>query len=162
MSKSVEASNSTLLTVGVLWDYNKSPAIYKCPADRKNYNGVLTTRSMSMSAHMNVIYGGFADYVTGTYRVYRKLSTIDNPSERWVFMDENPDSINDGMLWIYCDSPSWVDFPATYHNLSGSLSFADGHSGLHKYRDDRTRTRTPPASDNQDYFWLRDHTSSLK
>jgi prepilin-type N-terminal cleavage/methylation domain-containing protein len=162
MSKPAEAVNLNLITVGVLWNYNKSYPIYKCPADRKNVNGVPTVRSMSMSANMNVIYGGTPDYVTSTYRVYRKLTTIDSPSERWVFMDENPDSINDGMLWIFCDSPSWVDWPATYHNLNGSLSFADGHSELHKWRDGRTQTRTGSATDNQDYFWLRNHTSSLK
>jgi prepilin-type N-terminal cleavage/methylation domain-containing protein/prepilin-type processing-associated H-X9-DG protein len=163
MSKPAEAVDKTLLEIGQLWPYNKSYGIYKCPADRKDHNGVLTARSMSMNAHMNVASDVSGEYVTaGAYRIYRKLSMIDNPSHRWVFVDEDPVSINDGMFWVYCDAPFWVDWPATYHNNGGSLSFADGHSEPHKWRALGTATRSGSAVNNPDYLWLKERTSGLK
>jgi prepilin-type N-terminal cleavage/methylation domain-containing protein len=165
MSKPAEAVDKTVLELGQLWPYNNSYGIYKCPADRKAYTNAPTTRSMSMNAHMNVASDLNGEYVTaGAYRVYRKLSTIDNPSHRWVFIDEDPVSINDGLFWVWCDGPFWVDRPATYHNYGGSLSFADGHSEIHKWRDPKTAStpRNGSAVSNPDYFWLKERTSGLK
>jgi prepilin-type processing-associated H-X9-DG protein len=54
------------------------------------------------------------------------------------------------------------DFPASYHAGGGGLSFADGHSEIHKWEDART---TPPikpegmqygvaSPNNDDMAWL--------
>jgi prepilin-type processing-associated H-X9-DG protein len=61
------------------------------------------------------------------------------------------------------------DFPASYHNKAGGLSFADGHAEIHRWRDPRT---TPPVrhvvvqtvnqANNQDVVWLWQHTTSLQ
>lgn len=164
MSKPTEAINKTLLTYGLLWPYNQSYALYKCPADKAFTNGALTVRSMSMNAFMNVNDATVPDYVTPNhlYRIYRKYSTIDKPAERWVFNDESPVSLNDGMEWVYCDAAGWIDGPATYHNFAGSLSFADGHSEIHKWRDRTTVTLAPPVSPYVDWTWIRDRTSGLR
>jgi len=165
MSKPAEAVDPTLLEVGQLWPYEKCYGIYKCPADRKAYTNALTVRSMSMNAFMNVASDLNGEYITtGDYRVYRKLSTIDNPAMRWVFVDEDPVSINDGLFWVWCDGSYWVDRPATYHNYGGSLSFADGHSEIHRWRDPTTGTapRNSKTVNNPDYFWLKERTSGLK
>jgi hypothetical protein len=163
MSKPAEAVDKTLLARGLLWPYSTSYPVYKCPADQKLLNSVLTVRSMSLSAFMNVNDSDVPDYVTPgqLYRIYRKQGAIDNPCDRFVFMDENPISINDGMIWIYIDSPGWVDWPATYHNLSGSISFADGHSIIHKWRDAKT-AKLDPSSPNVDWSWLQEHTSGRR
>ena len=76
-------------------------------------------------------------------------------------MDEDPVSINDGMMWVFCDSYGWVDWPATYHNFSGSLAYADGHAEIHKWRDPKTAKRDP-ASPNLDWPWLRERTSGRR
>ena len=62
------------------------------------------------------------------------------PSRTWGFLDERENSINDGEFVVgmygYPDQPAhWniVDFPASYHGQAG-LSFADGHSGIRKWR----------------------------
>ena len=163
MSKPAEAVDKTLLVRGLLWPYNTSYPVYKCPADQKLLNGVLTVRSMSLNAFMNVNDSSYTDYVTSghLYRIYRKLGAIDNPCDRFVLTDEHPASINDGMIWIYLDAPGWVDWPATYHNLSGSISFADGHSTIHKWRDPKT-ARLDPTPPNSDWPWLQAHTSGLR
>jgi hypothetical protein len=53
---------------------------------------------------------------------------------------------------------------ATYHNYGGSLSFADGHSEIHKWRDPTTATapRNSSTVNNPDYFWLKERTSGLR
>jgi prepilin-type N-terminal cleavage/methylation domain-containing protein/prepilin-type processing-associated H-X9-DG protein len=137
------AGNPTFLQNGLLFPYAKNLGIYKCPADRKQVLGTNTVRSMSMSAWMNPLkswnsiipYGG-----ASVLRDFRKQSDITGPvpSECWVFIDENPNSINDG--WFVCDpnQPNkWVDIPASYHGNAGGLSFADGHAEIKKWHDSK-------------------------
>jgi len=136
----VSDPNPQWLKNGLLFNYTKSPAIYKCPADRRTINypltsGLPTTRSMSMNGWMNPIDPEFLS--VATYRVFKKQSDIIKPSEIWVAIDENPGTINDG--WFVNDpgsySTSWIDRPACYHNNAGGISFADGHSQIHKWSD---------------------------
>jgi len=164
MSKPAEAVDKTLLQRGLLWPYNTSFPIYKCPADQKQLNGVITARTMSMNAFMNVIDNVKPDYVTPghLYTIYRKLGGIEKPADRFVFCDESQVSINDGMIWIFIDYPGWVDGPGTYHNFACGFSFADGHSEIHKWRDWRTATLSGADDKDVDWLWLRDHTSGLR
>ena len=57
---------------------------------------------------------------------------------------------------------AFVDVPATYHGNAGSLSFADGHSEIHKWRDPRTATALIFASSpkNMDLDWLQSKSSA--
>ena len=63
----------------------------------------------------------------------------------------------------------WVDLPASYHNHSGTLAFADGHGQIRKWLDPRT---FPPfqtgakisqqyCPNNPDVSWLQSHTTGL-
>jgi len=132
-----------LVQAGSIFPYSKGLKIYKCPADRKlgipASAGVLTTRSMSMNAFMNPIALG--NWGGGISRVYRKQSDISSPApvNCWLFIDEAPGTVNDG--FFVCDrlgNPTkWVDLPAAYHNGSGGISYADGHSEIKKWRDGR-------------------------
>ena len=90
-----------------------------------------------------------------------------------VFLDERCDSINDGE---WCSSmngwpnqPSaWylIDFPGSYHGGAGGVSFADGHTEIHKWRDPRT---TPPighltalnvpSPNNLDSYWIMERST---
>jgi prepilin-type processing-associated H-X9-DG protein len=60
-----------------------------------------------------------------------------NPSMKWVFIDELPDRLNDGS-WYMNNKLEWTDYPASYHGGAGGLSFADGHSEIHKWLEDVT------------------------
>jgi len=166
------ATNSLLIQAGLLFPYINSLAVYKCPADRKLMGGVPTVRSMSMNCWMNPIhdwnaikgYGG-----ASTLRVFKKQADIllPAPAKCWVFIDENPVSINDG--WFVCDpntTASWPDVPASYHNGAGGLSFADGHSEIKKWRDKNVLSlAVPPAAkdpSSSDLPWLQERTTSLQ
>ena len=37
-----------------------------------------------------------------------------SPTMAWVFIDEHPDSINDG-CFMNTDTPAYLDFPGSYH-----------------------------------------------
>ena len=83
----------------------------------------------------------------------------------WVFIDENPNSVNDG--W-FADDPNqttkWVDIPASYHNNAGGLSFADGHAEIKRWRDSKminartTDVAKDPGSD--DLSWFNDRSTA--
>ena len=132
--------------------------------------GAPTVRSMSMNCWMNPIrdwnsikgYGG-----ANAQRVFRKQSdiTTPGPSECWVTIDENPDSINDG--WFVCDPnlSNWPDVPATYHNGAGGISFADGHAEIKKWKDKNIlglKVALPAPKDpaSSDLIWLQERSTS--
>src|SRR5437667_363393 len=80
------------------------------------------------------------DRTARRYRVhvYRKMSDIrfPPPVKLWVFVDEHPDSINDGWLvnCVNCFS-GWTDLPGSYHAGACGFGFADGHGEIRKWQD---------------------------
>ena len=166
------ATQPLLVKGGLLYSYINNLEVYKCPADRKNFNGIPTVRSMSMNCWMNPIndWNTIKGYTgVNALRIFKKQSDITrpSPSECWVTIDENPDSINDG--WFVCDPKlaNWPDVPATYHNAAGGISFADGHAEIKKWRDKNIlagKVTLPAPKDpaSSDLTWLQDRTTSLK
>ncbi len=85
----------------------------------------------SMSANRLL---GCAD-PTVANRILRQTG-VRRPTMMWVFIDENPNTINDGSFLVTgYGNNTWVDFPATYHNKAGGLSFLDGHAEIRKWTD---------------------------
>ena len=74
------------------------------------------------------------------YTQFFKITSIPRPSDIFVFLDEHPDSIDDGyFLNVDSDSqPTWTDLPASYHDGAASFSFADGHAEMHRWHDAQT------------------------
>ena len=165
-------------------NYLTGIGVYKCPADRSavNVGGKLVERIRSLS--MGQQWAGPGDWldpagfgVNGSskkYRVYFKKSTIDNPAMRFVFLDEHPDSLNAGgfanMMVPIPASARIIDFPASFHNGAGGISFSDGHAEIRKWRDARTRPvphynsnlqLNVDSANNQDMIWLSDRTSAF-
>ena len=179
MDNDQDATNITLIRSGYLFQYNPDVGIYKCPADRstqKSGKKLPRVRSVSMStaiSHPN------APLPSPPYRVYYKTSDLIDPPPAmlWVFMMEHPNSIHGGVLTVRCQergaNARMYDYPASYHNGADGLSFADGHSEIHKYLDPRTKPRPQwdrgtavlqfniPSPNNPDLAWLQERTSSL-
>lgn len=154
--------------------YTKTAAAYKCPADRimvKN-GGVLRprVRSISMSGWM----GPNAPAWNDGYFVFAKTAQIVKPapSEALVYLDEREDSIDDGYYAVNMDKSAWqlVNFPGSFHNGAGGLTFADGHAEIHKWVDPRTippfkkgqKREFTSMKDNRDLVWLQNHATSSK
>jgi len=122
-------TNNGLLTHGLIYPYVKSLPIYKCPQDTSVRN-----RTYSMNAWMDGITAWNSDCYNFTKMP--QLSAMMPTTSAFVFIDENPDSINDG-YWVQDPTKptTWVDSPAHYHNKGGALSFADGHGERRTWHD---------------------------
>jgi prepilin-type N-terminal cleavage/methylation domain-containing protein len=140
--------NSDMITQGLMWPYTKSLSVYKCPADNylctEGSQRLPRLRSNSMNAYIQGGgYGGSTRSVWyPNFCCYNKVSDIvrPTPSDLFVFVDEHPDSINDGWLIIEPDTPNtWGnDLPASYHNRACGFTFADGHSDIHRWMEATT------------------------
>jgi prepilin-type processing-associated H-X9-DG protein len=104
----------------------------------------------------------------GKVKEFRKQADINNPSPSmaFVFIDENPWGINDG--FFVCDPAVvvWIDYPASYHNGAGGLSFADGHAEIKKWKDPKVlginaKPSWGPPIIVGDLDWLKQRSSSL-
>jgi prepilin-type processing-associated H-X9-DG protein len=173
-----------------LWPYcGNSLGIWKCPADRSyvTVNGQRMPRIRTMA--MNAYLGGLSGTAIATgnmaaYTLYRKYSELSQPGldRIFAFIDEREDAINYGhylqdMTGALPCIPMlyrWLDLPASYHGNAGGLSFADGHSEIHRWRDGRT-SRPPneggeafdgsipiASPNNADIAWMQDHTTHPK
>ena len=78
-----------------------------------------------------------------TYFTYGKLGdfTAPGPSGTWVFIDEDPYSINDGGLAIAAETLPWIDWPAFFGNSGAAMAYADGHAEIRKWLSDETRVK---------------------
>ena len=160
----------------------KAKNVYKCPADHflstVQRTAHFTDRARSIS--MNACMGYEPGKSFGNYRGYLKMSdiTVPAPAMAWVFVDEQPDSINDGCFYSNLDpnATQWADIPANYHNGACGYSFADGHSEIKawkgpnmrakavEYKDYSTLTpvRLNDAADKADHQWHQQRSSALK
>jgi prepilin-type processing-associated H-X9-DG protein len=84
------------------------------------------------------------------WRVYRSKSDFitPGPANTFVFIDERPDSLNDGYFAVdmkgFPDEPGFwtmVDFPGHFHLNGANFSFADGHVDLVRWIDPRSVPR---------------------
>ena len=89
------------------------------------------------------------------------------PSDCWIFTDEHPDSIDDGVLYTpNYPYPALLEVPGCQHGGSCGLTFGDGHSEIHKWRGQFankpvTYTRLINVSvlrSDPDLNWLAQHT----
>src|SRR5207247_6548351 len=70
-----------------------------------------------------------------------------SPTEAFVFLDEHPDSIDDGYFLVFLDRRQlWGNMPANYHNGACGFSFADGHAEIRKWKDPDTLAKKIPAN----------------
>jgi prepilin-type N-terminal cleavage/methylation domain-containing protein len=167
--------------------------IYKCPADPRTATvggkRLPTTRSISANQAVGTVCSSFPSGHSGvpnvathgpwldgahghtrgrTYRTFGKDSDFVAPAQTWVYIDEHSESINDAGFGHPGPTPPstvrWVDWPAVYHNSAGGLSFADGHSEIHKWKGIKYGKTGLPANtvtpaQRSDWEWLANVTS---
>jgi prepilin-type N-terminal cleavage/methylation domain-containing protein/prepilin-type processing-associated H-X9-DG protein len=120
---------------GKLWPYVKTKDLYRCPIS--NWIKTPTVRNYSIASSMNGdILEGY-DGCNGTAAlIIRKISNIQQPSTRAVFIEEAFPSFS---TWAICyTKEQWFDPPPVVHNNGIPLSFADGHAEYWKWEDERT------------------------
>jgi prepilin-type processing-associated H-X9-DG protein len=90
---------------------------------------------------------------------YSKVSNIAHVSDTWVFIDENPATINDGAFAVQMTPPGSttgynIDHPAAYHAGASGMSFADGHALVHKWQS--SLMSNPKITSSSDHTYLVD------
>jgi prepilin-type N-terminal cleavage/methylation domain-containing protein/prepilin-type processing-associated H-X9-DG protein len=168
----LEATNVMLLKEpnGLLWPYNKSLGIYKCPADNSTVKIGTAVHARVRSLSMNGCMNGnswYTDQIRNTYFTFRKTTEIlrPAPATAFVFLDEHPESIDDGYFLVFVDRTAlWANMPANYHNGACGFSFADGHAEIRKWRDGDTLAAHIPANPRGpiDVPWTQLRTSAPK
>jgi prepilin-type N-terminal cleavage/methylation domain-containing protein/prepilin-type processing-associated H-X9-DG protein len=134
---------------GVLFSYNHSLGIYKCPGDNStvlDLGKIPRTRSVSMSIYMNAVPNPAG---TDYNDCWHKVSQITQPppTRAFVFIDEHQNSIQQcafaanapGFQLFGAPQWDWISFPATRHNNGCSLTFADGHAETWRWLEGRTQ-----------------------
>ena len=177
-------TNTLLIKNGILSPHLAGNlGVYKCPAD--NYASAAqraigwSTRTRTMS--MNAFFGAYNSNPNGAWaqgrnafatdwRQWLKLTSVPRPSNYFVTIDEHADGINDGYFLNNPDPNTafWGDTPGSYHGGACGISFADGHSEIHKWRSGTSKSPVttttyvqPPfdALGHQDYRWLMERTA---
>lgn len=175
-------TNVTLNTHAALGAYvGRNNAVFRCPSDdvvsQVQREAGYQRRSRSIS--MNAMVGDAGEFTTSgsnvnnpAYHQFLKMSEFTSTTDIFVFIEEHPDSINDGYFLNRARSYQWNDLPASYHNGSANLSFADGHVIGHRWLQPSTRKPARPdaadlpfaisSAEAADYYWLLKRTSTYE
>jgi len=142
------AANEDNVKLALLYPYNKSLGIYRCPADKtipRNGNKP-RVRSFSLNGMMGD-NGGWGANVHPNLPENKKFSSVLHPSpaDASFFIEEQASSsdaasgtsIEDGYFAVDSgasgsqttyNSQIWRNVPASYHGNYSQISFADGHA----------------------------------
>lgn len=155
---SMSVTNTALAKASLLSPYlGGNIAPFRCPADnflsksQKNAGWKCRLRSVSMNSNWgrsdpSEPKRAFnASWVYGAaFRQWHRTGEVRKPAEMYVFVEEHPNSINDGFFILQWGSGSgeypttspggsWSDIPAFHHNNSSSFAFADGHTEMKRW-----------------------------
>jgi prepilin-type N-terminal cleavage/methylation domain-containing protein/prepilin-type processing-associated H-X9-DG protein len=172
-------TNTTWVVRGGLGPYcGGAVSLYRCPADftlsAHQKEAGWTTRVRSIS--MNAMVGDAGEFTTSGanvnvpgYRQFFRGAQIPQPSQIFVFIEEHPESIDDGYFLNQPEAEEWHDLPASYHEGAANLAFADGHVEKHRWQMGSTKHPARPIpgllplrvseSDDADFDWVMEHTS---
>jgi len=175
----IKASSKYSIIESPLYKYiGRSVDLMRCPADKSTISytdpytkeKVLTPRVRSYS--INIYMGGWSGFPFSadiSWEVYHKFEEIENPAERFTFIEMPASMINAGNYRVDMRPSSFtMDYPGVYHNYGTAISFADGHTEFHKWLDERTKAPedTKPAPglsidspNNRDLIWMRSKTT---
>jgi prepilin-type N-terminal cleavage/methylation domain-containing protein/prepilin-type processing-associated H-X9-DG protein len=163
------ATNLLGLSTGLLWNYNKSYGVYKCPSARgqtqSGLDGSLLVRTCSITSRMGntnepAIWTSNSD---ASQKNILKSTNIKNPApvNASVFVDESCITLDDGYIAIdnyqgsgpnpngYQNSPS-----IRHGGTSMTLSYADGHVGLITFNEGETEPFPGTISAAQKPDWI--------
>ena len=136
----LDATNQNAISRGTLFPASKSVGIYRCAADSREEGGVAYVRSYSMNNWMNGIpYASWnkSAGLDGSHRFFEAESGISAPSQLFVFIDEDQQTINDAMfVTIMNPAEGLEDRPARRHITAYPISFADGHAEAFRFISD--------------------------
>lgn len=173
-----DATNATLIQNALLFPYNRSVAIYRCPGDKTQVQGVNMprVRNYSLNGMMgendvlvrSLVHGGVMENLKFV------LVKDPGPATAMFFVDEQATdstsstltSLDDGYFAINLTGASWQNSPGSRHGNGGAFSFADGHSEFWKWLEPTTRKArgwyVAVGANDRDLRRAREATYSLR
>lgn len=141
-------TNTTWLIEGGLGPYvGRNATVFRCPADhalselQRSAGWTSRARSYSLNAMVGnageFSYEGF-NVNNPRYTQFFSEAAIPQPSRIFTFIEEHPDSINDGYFLNRLWQREWFDLPGSWHGGAVNLTFADGHAESHRWLSDTT------------------------
>jgi prepilin-type N-terminal cleavage/methylation domain-containing protein len=162
MKVSSDSTNKTLIRQGKFFPYASQVALYRCPVDPSRTGDAPRVRSYSMNGWMGSRY--METYPrTSDYRTFVRDSEViaAGPARLWAIIDEHEASIDDAWFLVTMDdSKPFASFPATRHEDSYGLNFADGHAEFYKLSDPKAQAPgTSTSANNPDWQKLKQVTT---
>lgn len=164
----------------LLGRYAGNAGIFQCPSDKTPYPGSGRTVPYIRSVTMNIFMNRNVAVNSAGHPVYRRQAEMGKASDRYVFIHESPEYIEDCIFrqdlgdasLATATLPSWRatamgttpnvfdNPPAALHAGSTSIGFADGHAEAHKWNQLGTWNGVPVVANNQiDIDWLKSRAS---
>lgn len=160
-------TNLNQLVSGKLSPYlNHNVGVFKCPSDRSLAENGPRIRSVALNSLIGNP-GELTNRFNPQLVQFYKISDLSRPATVYCFLDEHPDTINDGFFMNRWDEYRWGNLPGSYHAQACTLSFGDGHVETHRWQ--LLETCKPPdrgatagvfdAKPASDFEWLRQRSS---
>jgi prepilin-type N-terminal cleavage/methylation domain-containing protein len=149
------------IEAGLLYQYNKSDAIYTCPANQRRlpiataadalywHAPIGTPKPMPRTCSINITLGGFSSStqpggtftrngatITTLAKINQIVPPYPGPARMLAFVDENEFSIEDGCFAVYPPSSGvneWWNLGGNRHNGCCTFSFVDSHAEVWKW-----------------------------
>jgi prepilin-type N-terminal cleavage/methylation domain-containing protein/prepilin-type processing-associated H-X9-DG protein len=175
----------------------KATAVYQCPRDPRivvysggnpqlNGQKIKPVRSVSMQQGVGTkggqsrdakvdgpwLNGSHSHTADNPYATFGKFSDFDicSASDIWVFVDDDPWTINDAACAVIAASPDTVDYCSPFHDNACGFAFADGHAEVHKWKSSIWVHNGPPSRaefmagaatglGKTDWFWWAWHAT---
>jgi prepilin-type N-terminal cleavage/methylation domain-containing protein len=158
------------ITDGVLYPHSSSAGVYKCPVDRSVVRGGASSRYRSYSV-LGWLAGdcdalGWPVNINTTPGIKLRFGQISCPATVFAFIDENEQSIDDGIFITGSnttnngDLGAWYNLPSDRHLQGASISFLDGRVEHHPWRAPKSfvgyQNNASPGLDQQDLRYLQE------
>ena len=146
-SGGTDDTNIAKLTSCMLGPYLQNIGAFKSPLDQSKQFG-LSGQPRIRSYSMNAAIGCYTNVndppsnhwlPTPTFKAFVRESDVINnpsPSDLWMFVEEDPDSIDDGCFAVQMPngplSTYWINIPTKNGGVC-PWAFVDGHTELHKW-----------------------------
>jgi len=146
--------------IGSIGQYSKAAGVYHCPADKYLDPAYHVERVRSCSANLMVGTTAGSSGADAGYKIFQKYSDFGmrlSSSDCFVYLDENPISLNDGYFLYKVDGNSINDRPAVNHGNLSSFSYADGRAQLHKWNDVFKNQYSTATTGGGDTYWMATH-----
>ncbi len=166
-------TNMTLYTDALLAPFlSNQIGVYKSPADILPSPNGQRIRSYSMNSQMGCCYLVLDNFNEDAGALqYSKESDLKfpiTPSQGFVFCEESPYTINDGLLQVdaLTSKPGFPDVPAAYLGGACAFSFADGHVEIHRWWTKTLLTANGAnpnlfnGNQNPDWIWFSQHAAA--